>query len=207
MQDPDEALEGAHQRPVDHHRPVLGVVGAGVGEVEALGQVVVELDGAELPRAAERVGHVQVDLRAVERAVALVDVVLEALATRARCAAPPRRGPTARRSRCARSGRVESSSADVEAEHLVGGERELQAAGDLVLRSAPRCRRCARRPGRSGARASARAASRWARGGAAAPARSSAPAGRGRSGAAALNSWQCPGQFIGFSAIGWSSTR
>ena len=36
-QDPDEALEGAHQRAVDHHRAVLGVVGAGVGELEALG--------------------------------------------------------------------------------------------------------------------------------------------------------------------------
>ena len=35
-QDPDEALVGAHQRAVDHHRPVLGVVGAGVGEPEAL---------------------------------------------------------------------------------------------------------------------------------------------------------------------------
>ena len=30
-QDADEALEGAEQRAVDHHRPVLGVVGAGVG--------------------------------------------------------------------------------------------------------------------------------------------------------------------------------
>ena len=73
-QDPDEALVGAHQRAVDHHRLVLGVVGAGVGEAEALGQVVVELAGAELPGAAERVGHVHVDLRAVEGAVARVEV-------------------------------------------------------------------------------------------------------------------------------------
>src|SRR5215210_4941524 len=78
-QDPDEALERAHQRPVDHHRPVLGVVGAGVGELEALRHRVVELDRAELPRAADRVGHVQVDLRAVERSVAGVDLELEAL--------------------------------------------------------------------------------------------------------------------------------
>ena len=74
--DPDEALEGAEQRAVDHHRHVLRVVGARVGQAEALGHVVVELDGAELPRAAERVGHVQVDLRRVERALPLGDRVL-----------------------------------------------------------------------------------------------------------------------------------
>ena len=62
---------------MDHRRPVLGVVGAGVRELELLGHVVVELDGAQLPRAADRVGHVEVDLRAVERAVALVQLVLE----------------------------------------------------------------------------------------------------------------------------------
>jgi hypothetical protein len=48
-EDPDEALEAAHQRPVDHHRAVVGVVRAGVLQVEALGHVVVELHGAQLP--------------------------------------------------------------------------------------------------------------------------------------------------------------
>ena len=46
---------------------MLGVVGAHVGEAEALRHLPVELDRAELPRAAERVAHVQVDLRPVER--------------------------------------------------------------------------------------------------------------------------------------------
>jgi hypothetical protein len=38
-QDPDEALVGAHQRAVDHHRLVLGVVGAGVGEPKRSGKL------------------------------------------------------------------------------------------------------------------------------------------------------------------------
>ena len=61
-------------------RDVLGVVGADVAAAEPLGLLAVELDGAHLPRPAERVAHVQVDLRPVERAVALVDAVLEAAA-------------------------------------------------------------------------------------------------------------------------------
>ena len=109
-QDPDEALEGAHQRAVDHHRAVLGVVGAGVGELEALGHRVVELDGAELPRAADRVGHVQVDLRAVERAVALVELVLEAALRRARSASAASARSHISSVPMRFSGRVESSS-------------------------------------------------------------------------------------------------
>ena len=50
---------------------------AGVGGLEARRHHVVELDGAELPRAADRVGHVEVDLRTVERPLALPDPVLE----------------------------------------------------------------------------------------------------------------------------------
>ena len=76
-QDPDEALERADQRAVDHHRRVLGVVGALVAEPEALRHLEVELDRPDLPGAVERVEHVQVDLRPVEGAVALVHDVLE----------------------------------------------------------------------------------------------------------------------------------
>ena len=54
---------------------MLGVVFADVVQVEALGRRVVELDRAQLPGAAERVGDVEVDLRTVERAVALVERV------------------------------------------------------------------------------------------------------------------------------------
>ena len=79
-QDPGEALHRAEQGAVDHHRPVGIVVGAGVGEVEALRHLEVELAGAALPGAAERVGDVEVDLRPVEGTVAGVQLVLAALA-------------------------------------------------------------------------------------------------------------------------------
>ena len=72
-QDADEALERAEQRPVDDVGVVLVVVGAHVGEPEPLRHLSVELDRSHLPRAPERVGHVQIDLRPVEGAVALVD--------------------------------------------------------------------------------------------------------------------------------------
>ena len=101
-EDPDEPLVRAEQRAVEHDHPVVGVVGAGVGQVEALGEVEVHLDGPELPRAAERVLEVQVDLRAVERAVTLVDDVLEALRPPAPWRGCPRPRPTPRRCRCAR---------------------------------------------------------------------------------------------------------
>ena len=191
-QDPDEPLVGAHQRPVDHHRAVLGVVGAGVGEVEALREVVVELNGAELPRAAERVGHVHVDLRAVEGAVALVEVVLQALGLERAASAPPRSDPTARRSRSAPR---DGSRAPAGRRCRTPRRWRTRTPGSRRPRpgSGPRCRRCGRRPGRSGGPAAARAACRWARGDAAAPARSSAPAGRGRSGAAASTAGSGPG--------------
>ena len=73
-EDGDEALERAVDGAVDHHRPVLLVVVADVGEIEALGRGVVELDGAGLPGAAQRVGHGEVDLGAVEGAVAGVEL-------------------------------------------------------------------------------------------------------------------------------------
>src|SRR2546430_13202337 len=48
----------------------LAIVLAGVGQPEALGLGVVDLHRPELPRASQRVGHVHVDLRPVERPVA-----------------------------------------------------------------------------------------------------------------------------------------
>ena len=70
-----EALEAAENGPVDDDRPVLGVVGPDVLQVEPLRQLVVELNRGALPLPADGVGDVEVDLRAVERAVALVDGV------------------------------------------------------------------------------------------------------------------------------------
>ena len=79
-QDAHEALDAAQQRAVDHDRPMLFVVGPGVGDVEALGHGEVDLDGAALPGAAHDVADVKVDLGAVEGAVAGVEHVGERLA-------------------------------------------------------------------------------------------------------------------------------
>ena len=108
-QDPGEALHRAEQRAVDHHRPVLGVVVALVGELEALGHLEVELAGAALPGAAERVGDVEVDLRPVEGPLPRAHVVLAALALERLAQA------ASARSHCSSvptdfSGRVESST-------------------------------------------------------------------------------------------------
>ena len=72
----NRSSEPKHARWIDV-RGVLAVVRPDVGEAEPLRHLRVELDRAHLPGAAERVGHVQVDLRPVERAVALVQLVLE----------------------------------------------------------------------------------------------------------------------------------
>ena len=60
---------------MDHDGAVLLVVRAHVLQLEALGELGVELDGAALPGAAQGVGQVEVQLGAVEGAVALVDHV------------------------------------------------------------------------------------------------------------------------------------
>ena len=65
---------------MEHPGALLGVVLGAVGEPEALGHVEVHLHGGALPGAADGVLHLDVDLRAVERAVALVDVVGQAVA-------------------------------------------------------------------------------------------------------------------------------
>ena len=64
---------------MQHDRPVAGVVGADVLQLEPLGMVEVVLDRAQLPRATDGVAHVDVDLRAVERGVALLDLVRQAV--------------------------------------------------------------------------------------------------------------------------------
>ena len=131
---------------------VLGVVGALVAEPEALRHLEVELDRPDLPRAAERVEHVQVDLRPVERAVALVDRVLEPAPLERRRAAPPRRSPTPRRCRaCSRAGSRARTSP-----RSRRGRRGSRSRGSRRSRprSARACRRCARRPGRCATRSS-----------------------------------------------------
>src|SRR3984893_18058143 len=73
--DRHEPLVGAEDRAVDHHRALGLAVGVDVLALHALGQHrEVDLDGGELPLAAQRVLHVDVDLGPVEGAAALVQI-------------------------------------------------------------------------------------------------------------------------------------
>ena len=69
------SIEPRHDA-VNHDRAMLLAVRAGVLELEALGQLHIELNGAALPGTADGVCQMEVELRAVERAVALVDNVV-----------------------------------------------------------------------------------------------------------------------------------
>ncbi len=97
-QDGEEPLDRAEQGPVEHDRPVPGVVGPHVLQAETLRMVEVALDGAELPGPADGVTHVDVDLRAVEGGVALLDLVGQAVASRGRAGVPRWPPPRCRRS-------------------------------------------------------------------------------------------------------------
>jgi hypothetical protein len=117
---------------VDHHRPVLGVVRPGVGQPELLGHVVVELHGAELPGPLEGVGHVEIDLRPIEGAVALVQVVLEPAALER----PLERGlgpvPHVLAADALLGARRELQPR-LEPEQVVDEEPEVEAAQDLLV--------------------------------------------------------------------------
>ena len=79
-QDADEALERADDRPVQHHRRAAGVVFGDVLGAEAPRHAEVDLHRAALPRAADAVLEVVLDLRAVEGALAGQHVELHARA-------------------------------------------------------------------------------------------------------------------------------
>jgi len=55
---------------VNHDGPVLAVIGPDIRDVESLGQIVVELHGAELPFPAERILDHEVELRPIEGCLA-----------------------------------------------------------------------------------------------------------------------------------------
>src|SRR5438874_1229013 len=115
---------------------MLGVVLADVPELESLRRVVVELDGAELPAAAEEVGDVEVDLRTIERAVAGLDLVrragrLERFAQRALGAVPECVVTETDRRTCRESDRGLEPECRVVAENEVHQEVDLRL--DLVF--------------------------------------------------------------------------
>ena len=61
---------------MDHHGHVLAAVAGGILQIKAAGQLIVQLNGAALPGTAQRVLNVEVQLGAVERAVAGVHHIL-----------------------------------------------------------------------------------------------------------------------------------
>ena len=73
-----EPFDGAEDGAVNHDRTMAQAVGADVFEFEALRQAEVHLDGAELPRAAERIERHEIELRPVERRFAQTDRVFKA---------------------------------------------------------------------------------------------------------------------------------
>src|SRR5699024_7563020 len=74
-QDTDEPLDAAEGNTVQHDGTMLFAVSTHVGDVEALGHLEVYLDGTALPGTADAVMQVEVDLRAIEGTVALIDLV------------------------------------------------------------------------------------------------------------------------------------
>lgn len=75
-QNTDEALDGAKAHAVQHDGALLGSVGVHVLQVKVERHLEVKLHGTALPGTSERVLQVEVDLGAVEGAVALVDLVV-----------------------------------------------------------------------------------------------------------------------------------
>ncbi len=75
-QNTDEALDGAEAHAMQHMGRFLVPSCVRVLQVKVERHLEVELDGAALPCTTERVLQMEVDLRAVERAVALVDLVV-----------------------------------------------------------------------------------------------------------------------------------
>lgn len=69
-----EAFERAEGGAVNHNGAVLLVVGTGVFELEALGQVIVHLNRTELPAASQCILDHKVELRAVEGGLAIFNV-------------------------------------------------------------------------------------------------------------------------------------
>lgn len=77
-QNADEALDGSKAHAMQHDGALLGAVGIHVLQVKVERHLEVELDGTALPGTTERILQVEVDLGAVEGAVALVDLVVHA---------------------------------------------------------------------------------------------------------------------------------
>ena len=74
-----ETLHRTERSAVNHHRSLLSVVLGGVLQLEAYRQVIVHLDGTQLPAAADSVLHHEVELRTVESGLAILHLSVQAL--------------------------------------------------------------------------------------------------------------------------------
>ena len=78
-QDAQKAFDRAENRAVNHNRSVALVVLADKGQVKALRQGHIQLDGAALPGAVQGVFNMQIDFGSVKRAVALIERIIVAV--------------------------------------------------------------------------------------------------------------------------------
>ena len=74
--DADETLERTEDGSVDNDRHLLSAVLVNERKLEVMRELEVELDCSTLPLTAKSILDLKVDLRAVERAVAFVDLVV-----------------------------------------------------------------------------------------------------------------------------------
>ena len=128
----DEALERAEDGAVDHDRPLGLPVAVDVLEPEAIRLLEVDLDGRHLPAPSERVLHVDVDLRSIERPVARVELEREAVGAEGILQRPLGRLPLLVRSERLLGPRRQLEER-LEHEGLVPLADQLEQRGDLVL--------------------------------------------------------------------------
>src|SRR5215472_19173182 len=72
-QDAEKTLDAPEQRAMDHDRRMLCAVLADIEGTEALGKIEIELHGAALPLAADRISERVFELRAIKRALAGIE--------------------------------------------------------------------------------------------------------------------------------------
>ena len=77
----NETFHGAERGAVDHHGTVGLVVGADVFKLKSFGQIVVELDGSQLPFSPDAISDDEVGLRPVERGFTRLGLRLDAQLT------------------------------------------------------------------------------------------------------------------------------
>ena len=132
---------------MEHDRALLRAIRIGVFQIEVLRHLEVELHGAALPGAAKRVGQMEVDLRAVEGAVAFVDLVFHTELLERGLEAAPRLLPNPRPSPC------ESSRA--------GGQLDVVGEPKLLVHRVDQAQRRPRSPQSSWSGRTNRCASSW----------------------------------------------